>query len=67
MPPLIRTTCVYPPIPVRGHDWQAVYDDDEPNDDGQMVAGWGATKEAAIESLLEQDDRTDDRTDGATQ
>lgn len=50
--PKIVTTHVYPPIPIRTMDWQAHYDDDEPNDDGQMATGHGRTSEEAIEDLL---------------
>jgi len=50
----IRTDFVYPPIPVRDMDWQAVRDDDEPNDDGYMRhVGHGRTEQAAIDDLLE--------------
>lgn len=51
----IITSFVYPPIPVRTSDWQAHYDGDEPDDDGRMRCGWGETKEAAIQRLLECD------------
>lgn len=49
----IITTFIYPPIPIRQFDWQAHFDGDEPNDDGWMLAGNGATEEAAIEDLLQ--------------
>lgn len=49
--PRIVTSHVYPPIPFRGADWAAWYDGDEPNDDGQMAVGRGATEEAAIADL----------------
>lgn len=50
----IRTDYVYPPIPVRDMDWQAVRDDDEPNDDGHMRhVGHGRTEQAAIDDLLQ--------------
>lgn len=42
------------PIPIRGFDWCAHFDDDEPNDDGQMLCGWGATEVAAVAELLER-------------
>lgn len=42
----ITTSYVYPPIPVRGWDWCAQYDDTE-----GYYAGWGATEEAAIADL----------------
>jgi len=43
---------VYPPIPIRTCDWQAVYDDDEPNDDGHMPAGLGRTEADAVLDLI---------------
>jgi hypothetical protein len=39
------------PIPDRQFDWSAWYDGDEPNDDGQMMVGYGKTKEEAIIDL----------------
>lgn len=47
----IITTFVYPPIPVRNYDWQAHYDGDEPDDDGHMLVGRGATEQEAVEDL----------------
>lgn len=43
---------LFPPIPRRDFDYRATYDGDEPNDNGQMAAGYGATKEEAINDLL---------------
>ena len=39
------------PIPDRQFDWSAHYDGDEPNDDGQMMVGYGNTKGEAIIDL----------------
>jgi hypothetical protein len=39
------------PIPDRQFDWSAHYDGDERNDDGQMMVGYGQTKEEAIIDL----------------
>lgn len=50
----IITTFVYPPIPVRDCDWQAHFDGDEPDDDGRMLVGIGATEQDAINDLLDQ-------------
>jgi len=36
-----------PPIPYRGYDWSATYDDYQPGD----VIGWGFTREQAIADL----------------
>jgi hypothetical protein len=47
--PLIRTTHVYPPIPIRQFDWQAWYDGEE---DEQMDTGSGSTEENAIRDLI---------------
>jgi hypothetical protein len=54
--PKIVTTHVYPPIPFRGADWQAHRDGDEPDDDGHMRVGRGATEAEAVDDLLEQED-----------
>jgi hypothetical protein len=51
----IVTHFVYPPIPIRCFDWQATWDDDEPNDYGQMPCGDGATEQEAINALLDCD------------
>jgi hypothetical protein len=55
--PRIRTDFIYPPIPVRQFDWQAIYDDDEPDDDGHMAHGNGATETEAIADLIENHPR----------
>ena len=49
----IVTSFVYPPIPIRSCDWAAYFDDDEPDDDGNMMVGRGATEQAAIQDLLD--------------
>jgi hypothetical protein len=51
--PKIRTEGIWPPIPTRAFDYCATYEDDEPNDDGQMAAGYGATREEAVADLLD--------------
>jgi len=40
------------PIPPREFDWCATFENDEPNDNGQMLHGYGATEAEAIEELL---------------
>lgn len=45
----IVTSFVYPPIPCRDWDWQAVFEGFEPGD----AVGWGQTEQQAIENLLE--------------
>lgn len=50
----IKTTFVYPPIPIRTSDWQATMDNEEPNDDGHMTVGHGATEAEAVKDLIEQ-------------
>lgn len=42
------------PIPDRNFDWQAYFDDDEPDDNGHMLMGHGRTEEDAIADLLGQ-------------
>lgn len=49
---------VYPPIPIRQFDWQASWDNDEPDDDGRMLTGHGPTPLDAIVDLL---DNTEDK------
>ena len=43
---------VFPPIPTRSFDFQASFDDDEPDDNGHMVCGFGKTPIAAMTDLL---------------
>lgn len=40
------------PGPSDQFDWSAYFDNDEPDDDGHMMQGYGATESAAIEDLL---------------
>jgi hypothetical protein len=42
------------PIPTRQFDWEAWRDGDEPNDNGQMLCGYGRTEAEAINDLIEQ-------------
>ena len=44
---------VYPPIPHRQFDYCAYFENDEPNDDGHMLCGYGKTKEQALLELLD--------------
>lgn len=48
----VRTENVYPPIPIRDYDWSAV--DDDTYDGHGCPIGWGSTKQAAIDDLVEQ-------------
>lgn len=48
----IRTDYWRKPGPTNQFDWSACFEDDEPNDNGSMLAGYGATESAAIEDLL---------------
>lgn len=48
----VLTELVYPPIPIREHDWCAKLDDyDGAPDAGYQPVGYGMTEEAAIEDL----------------
>ena len=49
--PKIITSYWAKPIPDRQFDWSAHYDGDEPNDAGQMMVGYGTTKEEALVDL----------------
>ncbi len=44
---------VYPPIPIRQFDWCAMFDDDEPDDEGHMLCGYGRTRADALSDLLD--------------
>lgn len=48
----IRTTNIFPPIPDRRFDWCATRDNDEPNDNGSMLQGFGRTERDAIDDLV---------------
>ena len=48
----IVTTAIYPPIPVRDHDWSAI-DDDTYDGEGSLI-GFGATEQDAIDDLVRQ-------------
>lgn len=47
----ILTKHVYPPIPIRSFDWLACDDDRE-----NGPQGWGATKEEALQDLIDWSD-----------
>ena len=47
---IIRTYYDRPPVPVRSCDWSAYIAGEEEGG----VSGWGPTRQAAIEDLLEQ-------------
>lgn len=49
----INVDFIYPPIPIRDFDWQATWDGDEPDDNGQMLHGHGRTPLDAIRELLD--------------
>lgn len=50
--PKIRTTYVYPPIPIRDFDWSAI-DDDTYDGPGSPI-GTGRTEQDAIADLMGQ-------------
>ncbi len=52
----INTEFVYPPIPYRGSDWMATYDDYDGAPDISCPMGKGATEQEAIDDLLSQED-----------
>lgn len=55
----IVTNCWAKPIPMRRFDCEAWYDDDEPDDYGNMAVGYGATVEGAVIDLIENHPRPD--------
>jgi hypothetical protein len=42
------------PIPIYRFDWSARRDGDEPDDNGFMLCGYGATEQEAIDDLMQQ-------------
>jgi hypothetical protein len=48
----IRTSHIYPPIPLRNCDWSAV--DDQTYDGPGCPVGYGATEQEAIDDLMAQ-------------
>jgi hypothetical protein len=53
---MIRTSHIYPPIPLRSFDWQACLDGYEPGD----PLGHGATEKEAIKDLQAQIEERDE-------
>jgi hypothetical protein len=53
-PAWLKTSYWAKPIPTRSFDWEAWHDNHEPNDNGQMIVGYGRTEAEAIADLLEQ-------------
>lgn len=51
----IVTTFIYPPIPIRTHDWCAYFDGEEENGN----YGYGQTEQTAINDLLNNYDYDD--------
>lgn len=51
---------IYPPIPIRQFDWQATWDNDEPDDNGNMLCGHGRTPLDAIVDLLDSTEQDED-------
>ena len=49
----VITRFICPPIPLRQFDWYAAFDNDEPDDNGNMRVGYGKTQSEAIDDLLE--------------
>ena len=49
----VNISFVYPPIPLRQFDWVASFDNDEPDDDGNMLCGFGKTEVEALLDLLD--------------
>lgn len=52
----VNIAFVYPPIPLRQFDWCAYFDNDEPDDDGHMLVGYGKTEAEALVDLLDNFD-----------
>jgi hypothetical protein len=56
----IRTEFVYPPIPIRNFDWQAVYDDYDGAEDSHCPIGHGRTEADAVLDLIDNAPRYPD-------
>ncbi len=54
---LIKTSFVYPPIPIHTNDWCAWYDD-EGEEAGRY--GWGTTEAEAIQDLRDNYEKIED-------
>lgn len=52
----VKTSCVFPPIPVREFDWCAYHDGDE--ETGRY--GWGYTEKEAVADLARLDEERDE-------
>jgi hypothetical protein len=52
----VATEFIYPPIPIRTHDWTAYYPDlyDGAPDAGTQLVGYGETEADALRDLAEQ-------------
>ncbi len=48
----IRTENWCKPVPTNKFDWSAWFDNDEPDDNGNMPMGFGPTEQDAIADLL---------------
>ena len=48
---VIKTSCIYPPIPIRSYDWMAWVDGRE---EDTWLQGYGATEAQAIAELRER-------------
>jgi hypothetical protein len=46
----IITNHIYPPIPIRNYDWEAIYEDYDAGD----PVGYGKTEQEAINDLIEK-------------
>jgi hypothetical protein len=57
----IVVSFIYPPIPMRQFDWLAMFDDD---DGDSPRKGYGATRQEAIDNLLEYGDEHEPRKSG---
>ena len=52
----IKTQFIYPPIPIRQYDWEAIRED---YDEGDFI-GHGETEREAINDLLRQEEEQED-------
>ena len=51
---LIKTSYVYPPIPIREFDWAAYFDDDCGCEECHALVSRGSSESIAITDLLQQ-------------
>lgn len=50
----IKTSYRRKPVRTDAYDWMASYASDEPDEDGMMLVGFGATSQDAVDDLIDR-------------